>query len=1020
MSKLGYWAHRGTSACVFWQTILFASAGTAQMTVAQTETRLVAAGGLELDQAGSSLAASGDFVVIGAPLADSDAGVNAGIAYVFQRTGSTWTQVATLVPSDAYAGHRFGESVAADGNIIVVGAVGDSELGSLAGAVYVFRRNLDDGTWSEKQKLLAWDGASNASFGCSAALSDDLLLVGSYRQGGSPGPGAVYAFWNDGSEFREEDKIVAPDGSPGDFFGISVAVSGSVAIVGAPQDHDSDYATGSAYVFRRSGTTWSQEGAKLKGTNDAGIYTLFGHSVAVDGTVALVGDYAADSNVLGSNSGAVYIFRLNGSANNPQWIQEAKLHGSDTIANDAFGYSVSAGTDVAVVGVPNRGRSTATTEDGVGGVYVFRKIGGLWTESDRFTASDGRNYDRLGTSVAVSKDGFMGGAPGWGPLMGAGYVFEEPVVGGCSVDSECDDGLFCNGIETCDNVTGECQAGTPVDCDDGVDCTNDSCNEDTDSCDDTPDDGFCDDGLYCDGRETCDATAGCLAGEPVNCDDGVDCTSDSCNEDTDSCDNTPDNGFCDDGFYCDGRETCDATAGCRPGSDPCAGSTCDEANDRCIFGCQSDGECDDGLFCNGTEICNRTSGECRPGAAVSCDDGVACTVDVCNEDTDSCDNTPDDGFCDDGLFCDGRETCNSTAGCLAGSDPCGGGACDEDNDRCITGCQSDDDCDDGLLCNGTETCDLDTGECIAGTPLRCDDGLFCNGSETCVEGRGCQDGTAPCGRDECDEQNDRCITGCQSDAECDDGVYCNGVETCDLRTGQCQAGAPAACGNDLVCSESRGACVECNSDLDCYRNSSDECTTWACSDQGTCVSTPAHNCCGDGVCDRDLGETCAEDCSEPASCSAFECGNAICEIWAGENCNNCPEDCAGKASGHNAFCCGGEYLLGVDCADDRCTQNGLRCEMMPPSQEIPGLTCNDGLDNDCGGLTDCYDPDCRDDVHCWTCNFNGVCDYGENCKSCSADCAGQSATRRSREFCCGNGLLEIPEVLDPGICDGNY
>ncbi|MEE9609165.1 MAG: S8 family serine peptidase [Myxococcota bacterium] len=99
---------------------------------------------------------------------------------------------------------------------------------------------------------------------------------------------------------------------------------------------------------------------------------------------------------------------------------------------------------------------------------------------------------------------------------------------GCSVDGDCDDGLFCNGPETC--TGGICQAGAPVACSDGVSCTLDSCNEATDSCDQVADDSPCDNGLFCDGAETCDAVLDCQAGTPVACSDGVSCTADSCVE----------------------------------------------------------------------------------------------------------------------------------------------------------------------------------------------------------------------------------------------------------------------------------------------------------------------------------------------------------------------------------------------------------------------------------------------------------------------------------------------------------
>jgi hypothetical protein len=159
-----------------------------------------------------------------------------------------------------------------------------------------------------------------------------------------------------------------------------------------------------------------------------------------------------------------------------------------------------------------------------------------------------------------------------------------PPPTGCEVDSDCDDGLFCNGAETCNVGTGTCQAGTPVECgDDGISCTDDECDEQTDSCKSTPNDANCDDGLFCNGAETCDASQDCQAGAAPNCDDGVSCTDDSCNEGSDSCDNIANDANCDNGQFCDGVETCDPALDCQVGpGDPCApGEICDEVNDSC-------------------------------------------------------------------------------------------------------------------------------------------------------------------------------------------------------------------------------------------------------------------------------------------------------------------------------------------------------------------------------------------------------------------------------------------------------
>jgi hypothetical protein len=95
-------------------------------------------------------------------------------------------------------------------------------------------------------------------------------------------------------------------------------------------------------------------------------------------------------------------------------------------------------------------------------------------------------------------------------------------------------------------------------------------------------DANCDNGLFCDGAETCDAVKDCQAGTPPDPSDGVDCTDDSCNESTDSMDNVANDANCDNGLFCDGAETCDVVLDCQPGSDPCSGSSCDDTGDVCV------------------------------------------------------------------------------------------------------------------------------------------------------------------------------------------------------------------------------------------------------------------------------------------------------------------------------------------------------------------------------------------------------------------------------------------------------
>ncbi len=146
----------------------------------------------------------------------------------------------------------------------------------------------------------------------------------------------------------------------------------------------------------------------------------------------------------------------------------------------------------------------------------------------------------------------------------------------CTVDADCDNGLFCDGAETCDLETGSCRSGTAPDCGDGVSCTTDFCDDKGGACRHVPDDAACDDGLFCTGTETCDADLGCRPGTDP-------CDGAACDEAGDACPECVVDADCDDGRFCNGFETCDEGA-CRAGSDPCPGQSCDESNGACAAG----------------------------------------------------------------------------------------------------------------------------------------------------------------------------------------------------------------------------------------------------------------------------------------------------------------------------------------------------------------------------------------------------------------------------------------------------
>jgi hypothetical protein len=303
------------------------------------QAKLTASDGASFDELGSSVSISGDTALVGAHY-DGTAGYNAGSAYVFVRSGTSWSQQAELIASDTTTEHEFGWSVSACGDTALVGAYRDDEHGIQAGAAYVFVRS---GTvWSEQAKLTAADAATADNFGYAVALSGDTALVGArYDDDAGNISGSAYVFVRSGTSWAQQAKLVASDADAGDEFGFSVALCADTALIGAIADDHEEANEGSAYVFVRSGTSWSQQ-AKVW-SEDTDLSDLFGYSVSVNGDTALVGcPYL-------NGEGAAYSFHRMGTS----WNQEAELSSSDAEAGDGFGLGVAVSGSSALIGVPN-------------------------------------------------------------------------------------------------------------------------------------------------------------------------------------------------------------------------------------------------------------------------------------------------------------------------------------------------------------------------------------------------------------------------------------------------------------------------------------------------------------------------------------------------------------------------------------------------------------------------------------------------------------------------------------------
>ncbi|MGI6496310.1 MAG: FG-GAP repeat protein [Kiritimatiellia bacterium] len=376
------------------------------------QAKLTAADGAALDYFGYSVALAGDTALVGAYW-DDDKGDNSGSAYVFTRSGGTWTQQAKLTAADGADGDWFGYSVALDGGTALVGAFRDDDKGTDSGSAYVFIRS---GTaWSQQAKLTAGDGADGDWFGCSVALDGGTALVGAYRDGDKgTASGSAYVFTRSGTAWSQQDKLAAADGAAGDFFGYSVALSGDTAFVGAYGDDDNGYNSGSAYVFTRSGTAWSQQDKLAAADGAAG--DNFGCSVALDGDTALVGAYLDDDN--GYASGSAYVFTRSGGT----WTQQAKLAAADGADGDWFGCSVALCSGTALVGAYGDSDNGAAS----GSACVFTRSDTNWAQQAKLSAGDSATADWFGTSVALSGDTALVGAYGDddnGDNSGSAYVF---------------------------------------------------------------------------------------------------------------------------------------------------------------------------------------------------------------------------------------------------------------------------------------------------------------------------------------------------------------------------------------------------------------------------------------------------------------------------------------------------------------------------------------------------------------------------------------------------------------------
>jgi hypothetical protein len=819
----------------------------------------------------------------------------------------TWASPQKISAGGAFA--AFGVASAISGTTLIVGATG---VNSEQGAAYISAQQ-PSGAWSQPPTALtAGDGMSTDEFGASVAISGSVAVVGAPGANSSQGKVYVFALQSNGTWSQQGAAFTDPDGADFDNFGAAVGISSSGAIlVGAPNATATFMGltmAGKVYVFTHQ-PAGGYANTQTLVASDAFANYVFGSSIAVSGSEALIGSPGGDG-----GNGAAYVFtdQPDGS-----FTPSARIVAADGMDGDSFGASVGISGGLAIVGAP----SAAVTGVGLQGkAYVFAQAGAAWTqEGTALLAHSTFFMFGFGTSVAISGATAVVGAPGASipsfAVQGAAYVFTQ------------------SGAAFAQPASLQLAAG----------------------------DGFTGDGF---GQSVAIAATTVVVGGPSELFGGA----------------TQGAAYVAPVLLSVGS-ACSTNAECAGGdcvTAHCCSSVCAGPCKTCTTGtCAPITSADDPNGCTGTSTCS-ASGTCglkngqTAGAATSCAsgflaDGVCCAsacAGACNA-------------CTAALGASANGTCGIASRGYAGSPKCGGYLCGGSTATCETSCAADGDCAAGFYCRSDRTCQPQKasgtscnlaagGDCVAPGCRECT-------STFCVDGVCCGTACSTC---------QACATALQAHAgsngvcsaalmntdphaNCPSGSTCNGSGACGLKNGQPSASANAcSSGNvaDGVCCASAcsAACDVCS-------------VAKGASADGTCapapLGSPGNPACGAGVaCNGAIascpGASCATDagcltgfyCGASGTCQPQKAAGSSCDVAAGAS-GDCLQgecrECAGSAS----------CVDGVCCASSACPT----CEACAAPLQAPGGTngtCAPALQGtaphgECSGTS--------------TCNGAGVC-----------------------------------------------
>ena len=826
--------------------LLCSRAGLAKPPSWDGQATLIPADGIAFERFGSAVAIDGNSVLVGAPGDDDSLHVadSAGSVYAWLRNGSQWQSQAKFGSPNPAPGQKFGSALSVRGGLAVVAAIGDNEHGNLSGAAYVFTN--DGPTWTPVPQKLTGDEVSTdfgELFGTSVAVGTDLILIG------APGndemgqdAGAAYLFKRQGSSWSLLCKLFAPDPQPAAQFGYSVALSDTVAVVGAPDADSSPLVpesgvvaapdTGAVYVF--SGD-FSGPASKLV-SSDHATGDLFGIALSVSESVLAVGASSANAEAETSTqlqAGAVYVFNENDS----DWSEGQKLFEPTPKAGDFFGSALAVDKDLLFV--------LAGDDETVGSsAFAFTLADQLWS-----AASQVPHPAELDSALYAQTVGISGRTAVIGTFGEKAEILALTSGSPCANASDCSLGNCTEGVccaTACDKGCSSCLKALKVSgtedgtCEPVAEATdpNEDCVEQlASSCGTT---GLCDGkgacsrypaGTECEAAQcsasntaqtaSCDGRGQCASNPEKDCGSYA-CDAGFCRTDCHSSSDCAPNFFCNAGSECVPLQPprCNADETAAIGTDGTTLTQCGDYRCRkgtCLLGCESSDDCSTDFGCNTTngvcarncksaadcmtgQACDSTSHVCTTFCSVAddCADGSNCgpTSHQCTKKAD-CGKSSD---CSEGFTCDtATSLCAKT--CTTASDcPVANLACDPDRHLCTLACSTATDCAAALNCGPTHRCTSDTtcvrsSDCAA--PLACD-----TASKQCS--RSCSTGDDCENDDACDPLGHVCTRLCSSASNCRAGLNCGPTShLCSLETA-CTSSNDCA---TAACSPSTGQCA---------------------------------------------------------------------------------------------------------------------------------------------------------------------------------------------------------------------